>query len=132
MFGKNNTTSHEKVDTLIGKNSKFEGKLNADGTIRIDGEFVGNISVKGDVILGKEGKMVGDISAMNVIVSGSVEGNITTENQLKLNPSGKVIGDIHVSSLVVEDQALFEGKCTMKNISTSDNVSKLNPKNKEA
>jgi cytoskeletal protein CcmA (bactofilin family) len=132
MFGKNNTTSHEKVDTLICKSSKFEGKLNADGTVRIDGEFVGNISVKGDVILGEEGKMVGDISASNVIVSGSVKGNITAENQLKLNASGKVIGDIHVTSLVVEDKAIFEGKCAMKNVATSDNISKLNPKKQEA
>lgn len=132
MFKKNDTVSHERVDTLIGKTSKFEGKLDADGTVRIDGEFVGNISVKGDVILGEEGKMFGDISANNVIISGVVEGNVTTSNQLKLNTSGKIIGDIHVSSLIVEDGAIFEGKCTMKNGSTEDNISKLNSKKAKA
>lgn len=132
MFKKNNIVSNEKVDTLIGKTSKFEGKLDADGTVRIDGEFIGNISVKGDVIIGEEGKMFGDISANNVIVSGCVEGNINTSNQLKLNATGKILGDIHVSNLVVEDHAIFEGKCTMQNVSNEDNVSKLNTKKAKA
>ncbi|TCO79364.1 bactofilin family protein [Marinisporobacter balticus] len=132
MFKKNATVSHERVDTLIGKTSKFEGKLDADGTVRIDGEFAGNISVKGDVILGEEGKMFGDISANNVIISGTAKGNVTTSNQLKLNATGKILGDIYVSSLIVEDGAIFEGKCTMKNASLEDNVSTLNPKKAKA
>ncbi|QEK11920.1 polymer-forming cytoskeletal protein [Crassaminicella thermophila] len=132
MFKKNNTISNERVDTLIGKSSNFEGKLNAEGTVRIDGQFKGDISVDGDVILGVEGKMFGDISANNVIVSGIIEGNVTASNLLKLNATGKILGDIHVSSLIVEDKAVFEGKCTMKNVSSTDNVSTLNTKKAKA
>lgn len=132
MFKKPDIAVNEKFDTLIGKNSKFEGKLDAEGTVRIDGEFRGNIKVIGDLIVGEEGKMFGDISANNVTVSGIVEGNIIASNQLKINSTAKVLGDIHIISLIVEEKAIFEGQCTMKKVSTGDNVSTLNSKTAQA
>ncbi|PAB59202.1 bactofilin family protein [Anaeromicrobium sediminis] len=120
MFGKNTSSENTNgnINTLIGQGSKFEGKLNAQGTVRIDGEFFGDIVINGNLILGVEGKITGNIQADNVIVSGSVNGNITTREQLKINSSGKVTGDLKVDSLVIEDKAIFDGKCSMKTPST--------------
>lgn len=132
MFKKNAIVVNEKFDTLIGTNSKFEGNLHAEGTVRIDGEFTGNIKVTGDVIIGEEGHMFGDITASNVTVSGAVEGNITATNQLKINNTGKVLGDIHIISLIIEEKAIFEGQCIMQKMSTNDNVSTLDSKKVQA
>ncbi|MCT4596080.1 MAG: polymer-forming cytoskeletal protein [Anaeromicrobium sp.] len=120
MFKKNTSSENinTNINTLIGKGSTFEGKLNAQGTVRIDGEFLGDIIINGNLILGVEGKISGNIQGDNVIISGSVHGNINTNEQLKINSSGKVIGDLKVDSLVIEDKAIFEGKCSMKTNST--------------
>ncbi|WZL71600.1 polymer-forming cytoskeletal protein [Clostridiaceae bacterium 35-E11] len=128
MFKKSDMTVNEKFDTLIGKNSKFEGKLDAEGTVRIDGEFHGNIKVIGDLIVGEEGKMLGDVSASNIIISGIVEGNIIASNQLTITNTATVLGDIHITSLIVEEKAIFQGQCTMKKEVIDDNVSTLNSK----
>ena len=116
MFKKstNLENANTNINTLIGQGSKFEGKLNAQGTVRIDGEFSGDIFINGNLILGVEGKITGNTEANNVIISGSVNGNITTKEQLKINSSGKVVGDLKVDSLVIEDKAIFDGKCSMK------------------
>ncbi|SHJ52008.1 protein CcmA, bactofilin family [Geosporobacter subterraneus DSM 17957] len=120
MFKKSDSIPSEKVDTFIGKNSSFEGTLHAEGTIRIDGTFKGDLHIKGNVIIGEEGKITGNIDAYNIILSGSIEGNITASHQLKINATGKLYGDIQVSSFVVEEKAIFDGTCKMKDSNIQD------------
>lgn len=114
MFKKTETINFEKFDTLIGQNTKFEGVLNATGTIRVDGELKGDIFLKGDLIVGEKGKIFGNITANSVFNSGMIKGNIVASNQLKISTSGKVIGDIEVSGLIIEENSLFDGNCKMK------------------
>lgn len=114
MFKKNETVISEKINTLIGQGSKFEGTLQADGTVRIDGEFVGDIHLKGDIIIGEGGKIIGNISANNIVNSGLINGNVSV-NQLKICSNGKLLGDISVKSLIVEEKAILDGKCKMQN-----------------
>ncbi len=120
MFKKNDVIPSEKIDTFIGRNSSFEGTIHAEGTIRIDGTFKGNLQIKGNVIIGEEGNVTGNIDAHNVILSGNVEGNITASHQLKINATGKLQGDIMVSSFIVEEKAIFQGTCKMKDSNIQD------------
>lgn len=134
MFKKNDVVPIEKIDTFVGKNSRFEGTLQAEGTIRIDGLFQGDLQIKGNVIIGEEGKIIGNINAHNIILSGNVEGNITASHQLKINTTGKLYGDIQISSFVVEEKAIFEGTCKMKDspVQDKDTVSVKNNKTAKA
>lgn len=114
MFKRNEVISNEKINTLIGQNTKFEGVLHAEGVIRVDGEFHGEIILNGNLILGEEGKIFGNITAHNIVLSGMVNGNIKASNLLRICSSGKVIGDIHIGQLVIEEKAVFSGKCKMQ------------------
>ncbi|MBS3994418.1 MAG: polymer-forming cytoskeletal protein [Alkaliphilus sp.] len=114
MFKRNEVISNEKINTLIGQNTKFEGVLHAEGVIRVDGEFHGEIILNGNLILGEEGKIFGNITAHNIVLSGMVNGNIKASNLLRICSSGKVIGDIHIGHLIVEEKAVFSGKCKMQ------------------
>lgn len=116
MFNKKQaieSVSQDKFNTLVGKNTSFQGELKAEGTIRIDGEIKGEVSVKGDAYIGETGSIIGNIHATNIIVSGKIEGNVYTSEQLRITTTGKVIGDIKVKSFIVDEDAFFEGKCTM-------------------
>lgn len=102
------------IDTLIGRNSIIEGKINAKGTIRFDGTLIGDLIVEGNVIIGEDGKVKGNITCENIIVSGTIEGNVTCKEQLRLTNTASLYGDIEVKSFIVDESAVFEGACKMR------------------
>ncbi|AIS52048.1 hypothetical protein TKV_c08660 [Thermoanaerobacter kivui] len=103
----------DKIDTVIGKNSTFEGTIKSQGTLRIDGNFTGQIETKGNIIIGESAKVEANITTDNIILSGEVKGNIFAKGQLQLTSTGKLSGDIEVQNLIIEDGAIFDGKCKM-------------------
>jgi len=133
-----NVPVYDKVDTLIGKTANFNGTLQAKGTVRVDGCYEGELKVDGDLVIGESGKVVGNIYASNAHIGGKVEGNINVKGQVHLTPSSSMDGDIEVGNLIVDEGAIFTGKCIMTNQNTkpspADNKSKSksegNSKNK--
>ncbi|SDY61236.1 Polymer-forming protein [Proteiniborus ethanoligenes] len=116
MFKKNEDTIG-KIDTLIGSNTKFSGKIEAKGAIRIDGELDGDVIVEGNVTIGPEGKIIGNITCSSIYISGTVKGNIHCREQLRLGNTAKLIGDAEVKTLIVDENAIFDGKCKMEGTS---------------
>ncbi len=114
MLKKKNGVSTQNFDTLIGKNASFEGTFKTAGLLRIDGKFDGDMDVSGDIIIGKEGEIIGNVKANNIELSGTVRGNVIASQQLKICSTGKLFGDIEVGSFVVEEKGTFDGKCKMK------------------
>ncbi len=102
-----------KINTILGKGCVLNGDFNADGSARIDGTVNGNVIVKGMLILGVDGKIIGDIEATGVIVGGHVIGNINAPEKLEISSHAKVFGDIKTKILVIDEKAIFQGKCDM-------------------
>lgn len=118
MLGKNKTTgssveSRTKVGTLIGEGAVFDGDLTAPETVRVDGTINGNCTCEKELIIGAEGQIKGNVSAQNVIISGQVTGDLTVHGKLELLSSGRIIGDIAARALVIDEDAHFDGRCTM-------------------
>lgn len=120
MFGKNKTT--KKTGTVSNDNfsantiqngTEIEGKINSQGSIRIDGKLVGSITTKAKLVIGKTGVILGDIFCQNASIEGRVEGKINVQGLLDLKSTGVISGDIITNKLVVEEGARFEGKCSM-------------------
>lgn len=125
MMGKNKNTNSGadariKVGTLIGKGAIFDGNVSAPETVRIDGTLNGNCDCKEQLILGADGQIKGDITAQNVIISGKVEGDIFVHGKLELLSTGKIAGNITARSLVIDEDACFDGRCTMTTNSSTD------------
>jgi cytoskeletal protein CcmA (bactofilin family) len=109
------TPKYDQVDTLIGKNSVFRGNMDAEGTLRIEGSMEGELNIKGDVVLADTGKVTGNIIATNAHIAGKIEGNIKVASQLHLTQTSFIDGDIEVGNLIVDEGAVFTGKCAMGN-----------------
>lgn len=107
------TENFERVDTLIGKDTLFEGMIKATGTVRIDGEYKGEIKTKGDLVIGESGKVEANIDARNVLIGGTIKGNINANGKVDIAPTGKLFGDMRVKNLLIEVGAIFKGNCTM-------------------
>lgn len=127
VFGKKNEFN-EKINTLIGENTTFKGKIKGKGAIRIDGEIEGDVEYEGDVILGSKGKINGNVYCNNITISGIVIGNIECKSILSILDSGKLIGDINVNSLIINENAVFEGLCKMNQNSETKKIKSANKK----
>lgn len=100
-------------DSIVGKNSLFEGNISCEGGIRIDGKVKGNIIVNGDILIGKTGNVFGNISGEHIHLAGIVEGNIEARGILNIQSTAKLLGDVEVKSFVADEGAVFEGNCKM-------------------
>lgn len=109
--------SVERVDTIIGKDTKFIGSINANSSIRIDGTFEGDIVTKGELLIGEGGMLKATINSRNCVVAGEVHGDIVASQKLEISPSGKVYGNIVADNLLIGEGAVFRGTCEMKKIS---------------
>ena len=100
--------------TLIASNTIFEGKIKTDGSIRIDGKFVGDITAKVNAAVGLNGTIDGTLSARTITVAGKISGKVTADEKLVLEAKSIMQGDIRAAKLVVDEGAIFDGKCEMK------------------
>ena len=115
MFKKDQLeTPPDKVNTVIGKDTSFNGTIRGKGLIRIDGDMQGEISTLGDVVIGEGGRVGADLKARNVAVAGRFEGKLEAEGKLEIRSTGIVIGSAKTNGLLVDDGAIFSGDVEMK------------------
>ncbi|MBW2553089.1 MAG: polymer-forming cytoskeletal protein [Deltaproteobacteria bacterium] len=115
----------DNLDTLIGSKTIFEGVLISNESICIEGTVKGKVECRGNVVVGKEGKVKADIIAENAFIGGQVNGNIKAKKRLEITSTGRVKGDIETSSLIIADGVLFEGSCHM--VSSNKSVTSSSP-----
>ncbi|WP_018249424.1 bactofilin family protein [Orenia marismortui] len=116
MFGrkKKKKSLTKNVGTIISPGTRIEGIVEVAESIRIDGSLEGDLIVKGDVYVGKEGRLKGNIQGDNIMIAGNVEGNIKADGKLEIVETGRLVGDISISNLIIHDGAIFEGNSTSK------------------
>jgi len=112
MF-KKDSVGKEGFDTLIGTNTTFNGNIESSGSVRVDGKVKGDLKASGDVFIGDNAVITGNVYASKVHLAGTVEGNINTTSILRILSTAKLFGDIRVKSFVVDEGAIFQGKCSM-------------------
>jgi cytoskeletal protein CcmA (bactofilin family) len=108
------TLDRGEVNAFLGGETSFEGKLNYSGAVRIDGRFKGEIYSEDTLVIGETAKVEGEIHVGNAIIQGEVVGNINAKEKVELHQPGKVVGNITTPALMIDDGAIFEGNCKMK------------------
>ena len=103
----------------LDRGSKISGKLHFEGSARVDGSLDGEIDAK-DITIGENAVATAQIRADSIVVSGKVNGDITATQRIELRPTAKVIGDITAPKLIVHEGAVFEGHCSMEQVSDGD------------
>ena len=110
MFGRKAALA---ITTIIGKGACANGDLSAEGSARIDGTVEGDVKITGDLIVGSDGKINGDIEAQSAMIGGEVNGDVSAPNKVELTATAKVLGDIYTKAIVIDEHAVFQGKCDM-------------------
>ena len=112
MFGKKE--EEVKITTLIGEGAQLTGGFTAPGSARVDGHIGGDVAVEGTLIVGITGKITGNVTAEAVLIGGEVQGNIEAPQKAELTGTAKVMGDIKTAVIVIDENAVFHGKCDME------------------
>ena len=126
MFGKRHNKPKNRIDSLIGAETRIEGNLSFSGGLRVDGEVNGNIvAVPGKpstLVLSELGRVNGEISATHLMLNGVVDGPVRAVEYLELQSKAKVTGNVHYKSLEIQLGATVEGRLIHLTDAVSDKV----------
>ena len=103
-----------EITALLGRGTRFEGKLYFEGRVRIDGVFKGEIRSEDTLIIGDGAEVHAEIDVATVIVRGGVvHGNVRAKVAIEIHAPGKLVGNIHSPSVFIDRGVEFQGSCRM-------------------
>lgn len=100
--------SDESPPSTISSDITIDGNVSCRGKAHFDGEVKGNVECN-HLIVGKNGHIIGDVKAEQVVVFGRVEGTIHCLT-IALKSGADVRGDIYHSGIAIEMGASFLGR----------------------
>src|SRR5215831_8787372 len=106
------------TSAFLGKGTKIVGKLNFEGSVRIEGQIEGEITAQDTLTIGEGAVVKAKINGTSVVVHGQVTGDISARTRLELRAPSKVVGNISTPNLVIQEGAVFEGQCAMGGAAT--------------
>lgn len=101
--------------SIIGPGMRIEGDVVTDGTVRVEGSIHGTLRAARAVVIGKEGEVVGELSAEEAVIGGRVRGTISAPGRIQLQATCDVEGEVHAGSghFVLEEGGRFTGQVRM-------------------
>src|SRR5262245_51217815 len=84
-----------EITALLGRGTHFEGKLEFDGRVRIDGSFRGQIRTSGVLIVGDGADIDAEIeTAVLIVKGGSLQGTVQASESIELYVPARVSGTL--------------------------------------
>lgn len=90
--------------SVISEQCQFQGTLDLQGSLRIDGNLEGNVDNAKYVTVSKTGVVKGDITAQGVVVIGQMTGDIVADS-VEILADAKITGNIRSKSILIEGGA---------------------------
>ena len=103
----------QNVHPMIGADAKIDGPVDLKEGIIIYGKIHGDVTTDGPVRVSQNAMVKGNIIGKHIRIGGTVIGNIHADGQVILGKKCILKGDIIYRKLLIEDGALFEGKCDL-------------------
>jgi cytoskeletal protein CcmA (bactofilin family) len=121
-----NNSDLTKEQNKIAQGTVFKGSIESQGSFRIEGKVIGNITTPGKIVVGKTGYIEGEIDCENADFEGEFKGQLKVKSLLTLRATAKIEGDVFTDKLSIEPGATFNATCSMKGAvkSISGNVKK--------
>ncbi len=107
----NNIT--RKIGTTLGKSTVFSGTMHFTDSLKINGNFEGEIISTGFLYVDNDAVVNADIEVDSIVIAGIVHGNIVAASHVEMLSGGQVYGNVRTSRLRISDNVVFKGKCEM-------------------
>ncbi len=121
MFKREQRPEPDRIDVNIGESATISGEIRCEASVRIDGVMEnGRIETLGNVIIGPNARVLADIQAKTVSVSGAYKGDLTAQ-RVELLEGGRMWGSIRVASFLLDEGAFMHGELIMLSEETPEN-----------
>lgn len=114
--------NRDQINGLLDKGCSFDGKIVFDGTVQINGEFSGEITSEGILIVGQDARVSGQVKVDTLICYGTVNGKVDAKTRVEIHVPSVVTADITTRTLSIAEGALFQGHCNMHQEAKQDSV----------
>lgn len=101
------------VVSVVAPGMTILGDITCDGTVRVEGKIEGSIKATKSVVVGKGGRITGDIETQDVVVAGTVVGTVSGASRVELQETCKIEGDIRSRRVKLEEGGQIEGRLHM-------------------
>ncbi len=115
-----------ELNALLGRGTRYSGKLYFVGRIRLEGRFEGEIRCAeapedGVLVIGEGAELDADIEVgVCIVTGGTVRANIRARHAIELHAPAAVFGDLHAPNVFIDRGVQFEGNCKMAPLDAPD------------
>lgn len=95
--------------TVIAAATELQGDLRVRGALRVEGAVYGNVRAGGHMSLGPGARIVGEVRATTLAVSGRIDGIVHVRDHLHVLSGGVVRGHARYQSLQIERGGVMDG-----------------------
>ena len=103
------------TDAVIGTGVQMKGDFKASSNVELRGTVEGHFGVDGLFAVRESGRLIGNVTASDVVVEGEIEGEIAATQKLEICSTGRVQGDVQAKVVSIADGAFLQGKVQMAN-----------------
>ncbi|MCK9613883.1 MAG: polymer-forming cytoskeletal protein [Candidatus Omnitrophica bacterium] len=102
-------------EKVLDINATMQGSLvfSEPVNLRINGKFEGTLNTKGNLMVGEAAIVNADIIGEDMVLGGRISGKIIASRMVTLTGTAQFTGDIEAPKIVMEEGAVFNGKCKM-------------------
>jgi cytoskeletal protein CcmA (bactofilin family) len=94
----------------IGRSLVIKGEVSGSEPLYVDGRIEGTVNFADSrVTVGRNGVVIANIDAKEVVIMGKVTGNIHCTDRLDIRSEGSLTGDVVTPRICVEDGAMVKG-----------------------
>ncbi|MGH7128223.1 MAG: bactofilin family protein [Planctomycetaceae bacterium] len=102
--------SNEGVISIIGPGMQVDGDCETQGTLRIEGSVKGAVRAGKAVVLGKDGRIEGDIFTQDAVIGGHVKGTVVAESRLELQATCVIEGEVRARRIKLDEGGRIDGR----------------------
>ncbi|WP_024653500.1 bactofilin family protein [Borrelia persica] len=102
------------IQNVIKNNFNFEGYIESNKPIVIEGTLKGLINSTSSIYLREKAYVEAEIKCNNFLNHGTIKGNVEALETIKIYKTGKLTGNIKTKELFIDSGALFNGNCEME------------------
>jgi cytoskeletal protein CcmA (bactofilin family) len=102
-----------QLTALLDQGASFEGRLTFEGTVRIGGDYKGEIFTKDTLVINPGARVEAQVEADIVIISGEFTGHVFARRRVIMHPPAVFKGTVTSASLRIDEGVMFEGASYM-------------------